>query len=268
MANTEFFHLPGGAVAGAGVIVDPETGFPRGGGGSNPRVTIIGRCADVDDALRDTWSGPTPLYVFPAAPIRMQIVSADAGDTAAGAGVRTVMLHYLDANYIEREELLTLNGVTPVLTVATNILRVNNLRAVSIGANGVSSGAISLTSVGGGITYSNIPISRNCARQAIYTVPAGKKLIVDQWKISSGSLGENFCRHTLVASSYEGEYVPAIFLPKDEQGTQNNGAVIDYPFTLEQFPARTDVKVAAQANSSTANVFVMTAIFGTLYPAS
>lgn len=268
MSNSKEFKLPGGSVAFGVVSIDPETGLPFGGGDSANRVKIIGRCSDVDNVLRDTWDGPTPLYVFPAAPMQMQIVSTAAGDTAAGAGVRTVRLYYLDANYVERQEVLTLNGVTPVLTTATNILRVNKMHAGSVGANGVASGAITLASVGGATTYSLMAAGRNFARQAIYTVPEGKILQIDQWQLSSGSTGEHFCQHTLVVSSDDGVLVPGLFLPKDEQGTQNGGLAINYPHIIERFPPRADVKVAAQSDGASANVIAMTAIFGTLYPST
>ena len=152
MSNSKDFKLPGGNVAFASVHVDPETGFPFGGGDSTRRVKIIGRCSDVDNVLHDTWDGPTPLYVFPAAPMQMQIVSTSADDTAAGTGVQTIRLYYLDENYEEQQEILTLDGVTPVLTIATNILRVNKMHAGSIGSGGVAAGAISLTDVGATVT--------------------------------------------------------------------------------------------------------------------
>lgn len=264
MSNSKFFGLPGGEVAIAAASVDPATGYPPGTGLFRS-VCILGKCSDLDNVLRDTWDGPTPLYVFPASPIRMQVVSSDAGDTAAGAGVRTIDVHYLDTDYIERVETLTMNGTTPVLTVATDILRVNKMHARTVGANGISSGTITLASVGGATQYSIIPTGRTFARQAIYTVPAGYAFDLEQWQISSGSTGAHFCQHTLVVTSEDG-VVTTGFLPKDEQGTQNNGLAINYPFAFEPFPARADIKVGIISDGAAANVVALTAIFGRLRP--
>lgn len=264
MSNSQFFNLPSGDVAAAVVVVDPETGLPPNGGTSAGRVKIIGRCSDVDNVLRDTWDGPTPIYVEPTIGIQMEISSTSAaGDVAGGTGVRTVRLYYLDTSYVEREEILVMSGVTPKLTVAKNIFRINKMHAETVGSDGVAAGTISLKS--GPVTYSMISQGRNFARQAIYTVPAGKVLHIDQWQVSSGSTGEHFCQHTLVATSDDGVFAPGLFLPKDEQGTQNGGIAINYPFVVERFPARTDIKVAVISDGGSANVTAMTVLFGTLY---
>lgn len=196
--NNQFPQLPGGVNALAVVPVDVGTGLPLAPFDPSRIVKILGRCSDVDNVLRDAWDGPTPVYVFPTVAQQMQIVSTNANDTVAGTGLRRVRVYYLDTNYVEREEFINLNGTTPVLTVATNILRVNKVHAVAVGSNGLAVGTVSLQAVGGAVTYSAIPAGRNFARQAIYTVPAGKKLQILQWQTSSGSTGEHFCQHTLL----------------------------------------------------------------------
>lgn len=261
MSNSKFFQLPGGDVAVSVVPVDPATG--RAVVESSRRVRIIGKCSDLDNVLRDTWDGPTPLYVFPSAPMQMQVVSSSANDTAAGAGVRSVEIQYLDGNYVEHSVTLELNGVTPVLTPASDMFRINKMQAAAVGANGISSGAITLSAIGGGTPYSIIPIGRTFARQAIYTVPEGYVFEIEQWQISSGSTGAHFCQHTLVATSDDG-VLTTVFHPKDEQGTQNGGVVINYPFNFESIPARADVKVGIISDGVSANVIALTAILGKL----
>lgn len=266
--NNQFPHLPDGTNAMAVVVVDPTTGEPLEGTDFRNTVKILGRCSDVDNVLRDTWDGPTPLYVFPTAPMQMQLVSTSAADTVDGTGVQSIHLYYLSTGFVARELIVPLNGLTPVLTAATDILRVNKMHARSIGSGGISAGTITLSSVGGATTYSILPTGRTFSRQAIYTVPAGKFLRIEQWQISSGSTGSHFCQHTLVATSDDGIVNPAVFLPKDEHGTQNGGEAINYPFSIEDFPAGTDIKVGVISDNAAANVIAQTAIFGRLFPAA
>ena len=59
----------------------------------------------------------------------MKLASTSANDTAAGTGIRKVRIHYLDADHVPHEEVVTLNGLTAVNTVATDIYRINRLHA-------------------------------------------------------------------------------------------------------------------------------------------
>lgn len=265
MSNSKCFQPPDGTVAFAAVRVDPKTGLPLPNADINSFVKIVGRCSALQNVLREVWDGPTDRYVPPAAPIQMQVVSSSANDTAAGTGARSVRIYYLDTNYVAHDETVILNGTTPVLTAATNILRVNKMHVKTVGSSGVSAGNISLQAVGGAVTYSYMIAGRNLARQAIYTVPDGFRLRLEQWQLSSGSTGNHFCQHTLAATSDDGE-LSTVLLPKDEQGSQNGGLVIGYEFVIEDLPPRADVRVVAIADQANANVIALTAIFGRLYP--
>src|SRR5512135_2461251 len=100
----------------------------------------LGYNGNVNNTSVDLWQGPTATYVFPTTPQQMQVVSSSANDTAAGTGVQSVYIHYLDTNYADRFEIVTLNGVTPVNTVATNILRINGVHSQTVGTGGVAAG--------------------------------------------------------------------------------------------------------------------------------
>lgn len=265
MSNSKCFPLPDGTVAFASVTVDALTGLPLPNADIASFVKIVGRCSALQNVLREVWDGPTDRYVPPAAPIQMQVVSTSAADTAAGTGARSVRIYYLDTNYVAHDEVVVMNGTAPVLTAATNILRVNKMHVYTIGSGGVTAGNISLQAIGGAVTYSYMTVGRNLARQAVYTVPEGYKLRIEQWQLSSGSTGNHFCQHTLAATSDDG-LLSTVLLPKDEQGSQNGGLVIDYDFVIEDLPPRADLRVVAVADQPNSNVIALTAIFGRLYP--
>jgi hypothetical protein len=141
----------------------------------------IGYNPDVDAGTEDVWMGGG-VYAYPAAGgIQMQVVSSSGTDTLAGAGVQKVRINYLDPNYAEQSEVVNLNGVGAVNTVAVNIFRVQSFRAAQCGANKLAAGNISLQSVGGATTYGVIGTGLTRGRAAIWTVPAGKRLYIQQF---------------------------------------------------------------------------------------
>lgn len=225
------------------------------------RGWVFGRAPIVNNTRVDLWEGPTGTYVFPAAAIQMQVVSTSANDTLAGTGAQKIHIHYLDNNYAPQSTQVNLNGVTPVLTTPTNILRINGFHLTQVGTGGTSAGNISLQSVGGGVTYSFISSGYNSSRQAIYTVPAGKTGYINHWQASSGSTGNHFCQTSLRATTHDGILWPGVFLLQDEQGTQNNGIEITFPIPIP-VPATADVKISVISDSPASNVIALGAIMG------
>lgn len=224
------------------------------------RWFVFGRAPDVDNVKVDLWEGPTTTYVFPTAAVQMTVVSSSANDAAAGTGVRQVLIHYLDASYAVQSETVTLNGTTPVNTVATDILRINGVHAVSVGSGGVAAGNLSVAN--GGITYGYIKAGDNTARQAIFTIPAGKTGYISHWQTSSGAAsGQPFCQTTLLATTHDGIMHSGVFLVQDEQGTQNGGITINFPTPIP-VPAQTDIKLRVISNSATANAVALGTIMG------
>lgn len=112
-----------------------------------------------------------------AAGVQMSVVSTSANDTAAGTGIRTVDIHYLDANLAEQMETVTMNGTTPVLTVATNIRFIQCMHMVTYGTGKSAAGTI--TASNGGQSYSEIAAGKVRCSSSVRMVPAGKRLLVD-----------------------------------------------------------------------------------------
>lgn len=225
-------------------------------------IYLLGRHPDVNNTEVDLWEGPTNKYVFPTIAQQMQIVSTSANDTSAGTGIRTVMIHYLDTNYLYNEITLTMNGVTPVTTVPTNILRINKIHANSVGSGRVAAGVISLTNIGATITYALISLGQNSSRQAVFTIPSGKTGYLSHWQGSSGSAsGTHFTRLTIKATHDGGDLLPGVFIAMDEQGTLNNGTTGNYSLPLV-VPAMADFIVSGISDAGAAHVIAMTGIFG------
>lgn len=222
----------------------------------------FGRNSNINNIRCDLWDGPTCVYVFPAAAQQMQVVSTSANDTLAGTGVQKVEIHYLDINYVEHIEDINMNGLTPVNTVATNILRVNYMHAIQLGSGGTTAGNVSLRNTAGTITYSYMVAGYDFARQAIYTVPANKYGYISHWQASSGAItGSHFTTVTLRSTAHSGLSFPGVFLVVDEVGLLNNSISVTLPIPI-RIPPMTDVKMTAISDASNAAAQVTGAITG------
>lgn len=142
------------------------------------RVTALGSNPDIDTASvpEDVWS-VGGLYPWMTASTALEIISTSASDAAAGTGARTVTIFGLDANYLEVNQTVTLNGLTPV-AIPTSLFRVNSALIMSAGSNGTNVGDINIRRVTGGTIQAQIPVGYGITRQAIFTVPAGNTLSV------------------------------------------------------------------------------------------
>ena len=212
----------------------------------------------VQNARLDVWPlcNTIPTYIFPAAAARMWIVSDSANDTAAGTGVRTLMIHYLDSTYTAKEETITLNGTTAVQTVGS-ILRVNELHSVTVGSGGVAAGNITLQDTAAAPTnkYSYIVAGYNKSEQAVYTVPTGKTGYISFATLSSGSTsGTHYTRFFLRTTSDEdGTLYPGVFNIQAVAGSLNSNEAMNLLPPIK-IPATADVKISVISDAANANV--------------
>lgn len=220
---------------------------------------IDGFVDNVDNVRVDVTNigGATPgMYVFPpAGGIQMQIQSSNANDDGnpVGTGARTVHIHYLDSSYNPQTESITMNGVAAVTTVATNILRINDVHVTTVGSAGAAVGNVTLTNVGATVVYARIDAGYNRSRNAVFTVPAGKQGYITHWSGYSGSTtGNHYTRITLRCSAHENILYPDVFIAADTLGAQDGGDNINLDIPVH-VPATTDIKISAIADSGAAN---------------
>ena len=154
------------------------------------RVALLGDNADIDTATvpEDVWGGSVlgilnaidhKLVQIPSSAVATEIVSDNANDTAAGTGLRTLIVNYLDSTYTNKTVTITMNGTTPV-AMPENIMAVNIMIRSTTGTfGGTNLGNISLRAVGGlGATYGFIEVGTGFSRTTLYTVPLGYSLII------------------------------------------------------------------------------------------
>jgi len=98
--------------------------------------------------------------------IQLTLVSTSASDTG------NIVIKYLDGNLIERYETVTLDGLTPVTTSATDIRAINN----AYSQFGPVNGTITFTS--GGVTYGRMSAGDIQFHTSMIRVPANKLLML------------------------------------------------------------------------------------------
>lgn len=216
-------------------------------------LSIDGFNEDVDATFEDLISFGG-IYVVPAAGgIQMEVVSSAVGneDSSAGTGVRTVGIHYLDANWVEKIEVVTMNGTTPVATVATDMLRVNAFHTESVGSVGSAVGNIDIRAVSDTPIYGRIPIGYNEQHQCFYSVPSGCTAYVTSWQCSV--VGAKSATFSLEATVDADGDIVTNFHSLEGWRLQNQGMYIPIaaPYKI---PEKCDIKIRVKSASVNAIV--------------
>lgn len=143
--------------------------------GFNPGVVI--------NTTEDVWSEGGTKVLATVAEV-MSVVSDSALDSAAGTGLRTILIGGLDANFLNISETVTLNGVTPALTV-NSYIRIQRVFGRTAGSLLVNQGTIRLTgNVSGNVQSNMLPLA-GFAQGVHYTCPAAASAFVFNFAINA-----------------------------------------------------------------------------------
>lgn len=186
------------------------------------------------------WPDGTYLLPPPAG-VQMSLVSTSAQDGVGGTGIRSVDIHYLDNLLAEQTETVILNGLTPVLTVATNIRCVQCLHMNTYGSGKTAAGLI--TASNGGTTYAQITVGSVRCTSSVRMVPAGKRLYVNG--LVGGSSSGTAATSAIIrfgATSFEAhDYtVDSVFIPLAAATAQDTSTSLALPTPIS-FEAGTAV---------------------------
>ena len=184
-------------------------------------------------------------YPWPTAAFTAYIVSDDAADTSAGTGARTVTVQGLDENYIFQSVDVTLNGTTEVqIGDANGWLRVFRAFVLTAGSAGTAAGTILIQTTGGGTIYANLS-NGNQTQMALYTVPAGRSLFLDDLNFTAAiSLANNYAVVSLSVREFGG-----VFRKQFINTIQSNQLITKYEYPL-RFPEKTDIECRAFCSNS------------------
>lgn len=211
-------------------------------GGTAQELSAFGFRSNVSAAVNgdDIWPGTaTTLPIPPDVGEQMQVVSTSALDNGGDTGIRTLDIHYIDANGEAKEEVITMNGITAVPTVATNIRFVQEIHAMTVGTNGVAVGTITISQFGAPATvYSQITAGFNRSLNTARMVPVNKALIIRSWNATGGaSAGGKSADIRLRITAHHGILLPRVFQGQDNVLTFNSGAarIFEPPIVVPAF---------------------------------
>lgn len=219
-------------------------------------ITVFGYNPDIDTTEETIWPGGG-IITHPSAALQWKVSSANANDTSAGTGARTVFIDGLDANYNQATETVTLNGQTAVLT-SNSYLRINSAYVATAGSSNGAEGNIYF---GTGTVTAGVPATiwqiilfdYNSTTTGHYTVPAGYTAYMDAGQISAGQpSGSNQVTGRLLASGVNNIRRTAALV------ALNNGTATYDFFIPISFPEKTDIEAAAvgsAANNAVSSYF-------------
>jgi len=120
----------------------------------------------------------------------LTIVSSSADDDGAPAGIgaNSVVIYGVDANRASQTEVVTLNGITNVVT-ATTWLGINRVAVYLAGSSQANVGLITVTATTGGSTQATIPVGEGSTQQSIFFTQANHILLADYLLLNGEKTG-------------------------------------------------------------------------------
>lgn len=217
-------------------------------------VTKFGYNPDVDTSTEeDVWDvgGQYPYATVASA---LSVVSTSTGDGPAGAGIWQVFIVGLDSDFNEINEILDLNGTTPVETVG-EYYRIYRMRAYAAGSAGDgdaadAQGDIVATSVVELTVQAAILTGNTSTKMSMFTAPANYTGFVTS-AIVSGGPNDDF------AIDFQIRSTAGLMVTVSEIAISNSAvAIVPFNAFLGPIPEKTDIKAKAIAISNNAQVRV------------
>lgn len=179
----------------------------------------------------------------------LEIVSSSAADAAAGTGVRTVKITYINAsNALVESAAITMNGVTPVATgiTAKCLLWVE---ATTVGSGNVAAGNIVVRNTVGPVNYIQITAGGNKSLAAVFMVPAGYTGYVTDWGGNAISTTQDMRLRATVGTYARDLQVPYHFMSNLYLASGSGGEEV---VGFLKLPALCRVKVSTIAGATAA----------------
>lgn len=196
-------------------------------------------------------------YTEQSSNAQRSVVSSSASDSAAGTGIRSVkIVYYTSAGVGPFEEIITLNGITAVNTVASNICFIDSITAVTVGSGGVAAGNITVRSTagGGGVAIKQLSLGDTQSLDAVLYVPVGKTAFITGLRVGhNGTTVGSGARFALLKQELNLSGAPVIQISSFVRLLgQSSTNPTDYQSPIAIVgPARVEMRVTPETATST-----------------
>ena len=232
------------------------------------RGLISGSIIDHKFGKGEVGTSYTPItlsgfYRMPTAPVALEFLSDDAGDTSAGAGAREVYVIGLNSLWEEVTQLVVTNGTTPV-ALGTDLVRLYRWGVSGSGTYGDLSnashiGELTIREVSGGAIWAKVDkvdYPHSQSQIGWITIPKGKTgfilsafILVDSSKIIDAEFRVR-PRADVIAAPFE-----PMIVAQELSGIDND---IQYNLIAPSLPliGPCDFGIVARTSSGTADVTI------------
>ena len=220
--------------------------------GNNPDVTaftVRGRNLALSLDTKELLWAPSSAFTYLTAAETMDIVSDSTDDDEGGTGCLTILVEGLDANYDNINEIVTMDGTTPVVTVLSYI-RLKRLVALTAGSGERNVGTITATASSAATLQEQMDPLVGVSMSAKYTVPAGHTSHVLKAEFNAARISGGQQPHILFEGEGRSGGPPAAWVTTfDKVFDTSQGSDMDVEAsTPGPFGAKTDLEVSATSD--------------------
>ncbi len=160
---------------------------------------------DVDSAAEEVIASFGGTFAVMTTADTLDVVSSDADDVdTTGTGARQILIVGIGSDGLSQQEVVALNGTTPV-TTSNTWLGVNRAYVISSGSSNSNEGAITIDDTSNTVgNQAQIPAGESVTQQAIFHTQTGFTFLVD-WlfaNIRRITGNNNDVRYTIKGFSY------------------------------------------------------------------
>lgn len=215
--------------------------------------TRNGRNPDIDTGAKEDLWNVGGLWTPITTAQTISIVSTSANDTAAGTGAQTAELRGLDASYNRVSETITLNGLTPVVSVNSYIF-VSDLEILTTGTGNTNAGQITGTASTDATIQFRMLAGEGRTQLSWYMIPAGYSAVCHGYFMSMN----NTAAGAVIRAEFQIRKFGRQFVTRGYVSTRNDGNGQAFvPFIPPLFlPEKTIVKVSASSGTNNSDVQV------------
>ena len=196
----------------------------------------------------DVWGGDGIYAFYPTTAQTVYAVSDSAADDTSSTGAHTVVFYGLDSNWLEANETVTMDGVTPV--ALTNTYRRMFRGIVStIGTAESNVGNLTVTNAEGTVAI-YINANEGQTQHTIYTVPSGKSALFMKGYVAMGNDDKNGVDCTMQWQARSNNGTTGAWATKGQISLVNIGSShwqYEYGAPAGMILAKTDLRIRVSA---------------------